>query len=316
MRYVCDSIGYGTDDLDHDALDELALLWDQRGDWYDNAIVNQTTVRSTLEAALRAGHSDMTIDGGRIRAVRDQARSVYEHMYTPQNMTGPLRRQATAYNPDDYDGVDVEYIDGISWQPLVVQCRLPGDIGVRVDKLKLEGVTDRTRAWRIGMRQRRIHAYRRKSFTFSTEWDALNSRYLSYCALADDIPGYGQSSILTGWAAEQGGTLLHVSEPIQWTEGAQHVVALRRPNGTLAGPYMAAPVGERSLRIAEQLDFAPIADGTSAVEPTHLLQGTSTRWSYPVLVTSITPSGSGAEVAAVNYDDRIYADDDNAPPGA
>ena len=69
-------------------------------------------------------------------------------------------------------------------------------------------------------------------------------------------------------------------------------------------------------RIAVALDFAPIEDGSSAIEPTHLLHGTSTRWSYPVLVTSITPSGSGAEVAAVNYDDRIYADDDNTPPGS
>jgi len=32
-----------------------------------------------------------------------------------------------------------------------------------------------------------------------------------------------------------------------------------------------------------------------------------------VLVTDISPSGDTVDVTAVNYDARIYADDDNSP---
>ena len=254
----------------------------------------------------------MTIDNGQIRPVRDQPRSVYEHLYTPQNMTGALRRQVVAYNPDDYDGVDVEYTDATSWQQEVVECRLPGDIGARVQKLKLEGVTDRTRAWRIGMRQRRELAYRRKNYTFQTEWDALNSRYLSYCALADDIPGYGQSSLLLAVETDLSGTVLRTSEPLALVDGAAHVVALRRPDGTLSGPHAVVDAGDHWVRIAGSLDFEPItAEGPE--EPTHVLHGTLERWSYPVLITSITPAGDRVDVTAANYDSRVYLDDDNAP---
>ena len=311
VRYVCTSIGYAADDLNEAELTALAAIWDSRGDWFDFAFVTQTTVKDALATALRVGFSELTVDAGKIRPVRDQARTTFEHLYTPQNMTGGLRRQFTAADPDDYDGVDVEYTDGETWEQETVECRLPGDVGTRVEKVKLEGVTDRTRAWRIGMRQRRLQVYRRKSYSWDTEWDALNSRYLSFCAVSDDVPGYGQSALLVSFANVSGGVELQSTEPLKWEIGASHVVALRRPDGTLFGPQAATRVNDYRVRIAVPLDFVPVTGG--AVEATHLLFGTVTNWSYPVLITEISPSGDTVEVSAVNYDARIYADDDNTP---
>jgi hypothetical protein len=60
------------------------------------------------------------------------------------------------------------------------------------------------------------------------------------------------------------------------------------------------------------LDFEP--DTSWSIEPPHLLFGPLNRWSYPVLITSISPSGdSGASVQAVNYDARVYQYDDSQP---
>lgn len=313
VRYVCTSIGYAPTDINEDELTALAAVWDARGDWYDHAIVDQTTVKEALATALRAGFAELTVDRGQIRPVRDQPRTDFEHLYTPQNMTGPLRRQFSAHDPDDHDGVNVEYIDAETWEEEVVECRLPGDAGVRAEKISIEGVTDRTRAWRIGMRARRAHLYRRKRYSFATELDALNSRYLSYCALVDDIPGYGQSALLVDWMpASEGGTL-RVSEPLAWESGESHVVALRRPDGTMAGPFAATQgADEFEAVIADNLDFEPVTGG--AIEPTHIAFGKLTTWSYPALITSIEPSGDEVDVAAVNYDPRIYDDDDNSPP--
>lgn len=314
VRYVCESIGYQATDINEDELGVLEALWSSRADWYDHAIVDVMTVKEALATALRAGFSELTIDRGQIRPVRDQVRSEFEHLYTPQNMTGPLLRQFSAHDPDDYDGVDVEYIDAETWEEEVVECRLPGDVGVRVQKLKIEGVTDRTRAWRIGMRARRAHLYRRKRYSFGTELDALNSRYMSYCALLDDVPGYGQSALLVDWIpSTEGGGVLRVSEPLTWTSGASHVIALRRPDGTLAGPYAATQgADEFEVDISDDLDFSPVMGG--AIEPTHIAFGTLTTWSYPVLITDIEPSVETVDVSAVNYDPRIYEDDDSSPP--
>ncbi|SFY16034.1 host specificity factor TipJ family phage tail protein [Azotobacter vinelandii] len=309
VAYVAKSIGYTDDDIDFDELDRLDAIWSERGDNFDAVVDSSGTVKEWLNDAFAAGFAELTIDRGRIRPARDEPRSAFEHMYTPQNMTEGPSRQFAAIQPDDYDGVDVEYTSSVSWQKETVECRLPGDIGQRVEKLKLEGVTDETRAWRIGMRRRMEQLYRRWTYSWGTELDALNSRYLSYCAVGDDVPGYGQSALLMSVETVSGGYLLEPSEPLTWGDGS-HVVALRRPDGTLSGPYTATRIDDYRLAVPE-LDFTP--DTSWQIEPPHLLFGPLNRWSYPVLITSISPSGDGASVEAVNYDPRIYEYDDAFP---
>lgn len=312
IKYIAESVGYAEADIDMDELTRLDAIWRGRGDYYDDVFDGSSTVKTAIASALQAGFSELTVDRGLIRPVRDEPRTTFEQMYTPQNMTGPMSREFSALTPDDFDGVDVEYTDGVTWQVETVECRLPGDLGTRVEKVRVLGVTSRTRAWRIGMRARRVQKYRRKSFKFSTEMDAFNSRYLSYCALADDVPGYAQSSILEAYAASGGGFILVSSEAFDWSAGGGHVVSIRRKEGTLSGPYTATRIDDYRLSIPS-LDFVP--DTSWTVEPPHLLFGTLARSNYPVLITDISPSGQyGASVNAVNYDARVYADDDGAAP--
>jgi hypothetical protein len=309
--HVARSIGYTDEDIDLLEFDRLAPVWAARGDHFDLEVAEQSTVIDELNKALMAGFSEVTIDRGQIRPVRDEPRSVFEHMYTPQSMTGDLVRKFVSVKPDDYDGVEVEYLDEETWQKEVVICKFSTDAGLRLEKLSIEGVTNRDRAWRIGMRQRRKRRYQRYSYSWGTELSALNSKYLSYCAAADDIPGYGQSAILVGMTQGNGLVLLESSEPLQWEDGENHVVGLRRPDGTLSGPWAATRVDETRLTVAS-LDFEP--DLSWDIEPPHLLFGTTTRWCYPVLIQSIAPDDYTADVEAVNYDVRVYADDDNFAP--
>lgn len=310
VRYVCKNVGYSDADIDLAELDRLGDIWDARGDFYDFPHDGSITVKDSINAALGAGFAEITIDRGKIRPARDEPRTVYEHLYTPQNMAEGLQRQFKAPNPDDFNGVDVEYVDPDTWNVETVECRLPGDTGTRVEKIRANGVTDRDRAWRIGMRQRRSHKYRRWVYTWGTELDALNSRYLSFVATADDVPGYGQSAIMT---AISGGNLVTSSEPFDWTAAGQHVVAVRRPDGSLSGPYVATRVTDSKFTISPVLDFTPDLSGT--IEPPHLLFGLSTRWNFPTLVTEIAPNGAeSVGVTGVNYDARVYADDDGMAP--
>lgn len=311
VSHVARSIGYTDDDLDLAELDRLDAIWRARGDKFDLEVSGQETVLEALNTALMAGFAELTIDRGLIRPVRDEPRSVFEHMYTPQSMIGNLVRKFTTLRPDDYDGVDVEYIDEDTWQKETIKCRLPGDLGLKTEKITLKGVISRDRAWRIGMRQRRRYKYQRHGYSFSTELAAMNSRYKSYCAASDDIPGYGQSSILVDFQIGNGLTLLESSEPLPWEEGASHVVGLRRPDGTLSGPWPATRVDETRLTVPA-LDFVP--ELSWELEPPHMQFGTTTRWCYPILIESITPEDFTADVEAVNYDARVYADDDNFAP--
>ena len=314
MAHVARSLGYADTDLDFTELDRLNEIWVARGDRFDMSYDSATTAKQVLTDALRVGFADMTLERGKLSAARDEPRSVFQQMYTPQNMTVALERDFIAHKPDDFDGVDVEYVDSRTWQVETIECRLPGDEGRKVEKLTLEGVTNATRAWRIGMRQRRGHKYRRKTFTWGTELDGLNSPYMAYCAVSDDVPGYGQSALLMGTTTGNGLVLLETSEPFDWSQEGRHVVALRKPNGDLSGPWPATRIDDFRLTVPA-LDFTP--DTSWQIEPPHLLFGISTRWCYRVLITDIDPRGSSSvTLSAVNYDERIYASDNAFPPVA
>ena len=92
-----------------------------------------------------------------------------------------------------------------------------------------------------------------------------------------------------------------------------NVVAVRRPNGTMWGPFTATRVDDYTLSVAATIDFAPVFDGS--IEPPHVMFGGVERFAYPVLLTSIKPNGmASTDMQAVGYDARVYADDDNSPP--
>lgn len=312
LAYIAKNVKYDDSHLALDELDRLDVLWKARGDRFDMQYVDSSTAKDVLNTVLGAGFAELTIDRGQILPIRDEPRITFEHMYTPQNMLDYLQREVQMPGPDDYDGVEVTYLDGDSWTEEVIRCTLPGDSYARVEKIRADGVTDRNRAYRIGMRRRSIQRYRRDKYSWETELAALNSRYFSYCMVADDVPGYGQSALLLGYGPSGGSIELESSEPLDWSAAGAHMVAIRKPDGTVSGPYTATRVDDFRMTVAA-LDFTP--DVSWEIEPPTLLFGPALRYHYPVLVSDISPNGIyKCSVEAVGYDGRVYLFDDATAP--
>lgn len=317
VGHVARDVGYSdTQDIDVAELQRLeSTYWTPRGDVYDKIIDSADTVKGSMIEALNAGFAELSIDRGVLVPVREGPRGeVFDHVYNPQVMTDDLELSFNGPDlPDEYDGVDVEYYDHRTRQNEVVPCRLAGDAGTRISKLKLEGVTERNRAWRWGMRERRKLQYRRKTFTFNTELDALNSGYGDYVALGVSVLGYGQSAEVSSYSVlGDGSRLIGSTEPLDWSVPGTYKVVLRRKDGTASGPYIATFVSEFQFTIPS-LDFVP--DMTGETEPPIIQFGHEARWCHPALITSVKPRGTKAcAVEAEIYDPRVYADDDNVAP--
>lgn len=312
-RYIAQTIGYTDADLDMEEFRRLDAIWKARGDTLDH-VFDLTTVKEALQLAFAAGMGEFTVTDGKIRPVREGVRTTFEQAYSAHNMTGPLRRTFRSLGlPEDFDGVEVEYTDESTWTKQVVRCGLPGDNFFKVEKISIAGVTSRTRAWRIGMRRRRQLRYRLWSYSFNTELDALNSEYKSYVPLFDDIPGYGQSAILVGIVPNgDGRARMRVNEELKWEDGANHIVGYRSTDGKFVGSF-AAERGTDNYEIIAALP-QPWPAVTLKMEPPHVYFGVAERFCFPALIEEINPRGNEAvSVTAVNYDARIYADDDNAP---
>lgn len=311
-RYITGSIGYSDLNLDADELQRLDAIWKARGETLDH-VYDLTTAQDALKLAFRAGFSELTVSHGLIRPVRDDLRTQFEQSYSPLNMTKPLRESVSPRKPMDPDGVEVEYIDAETWTSMTVKCLLPGDQGSKLEKLKLDGVTDRTRAWRIGMRRRREQAYRNREYSFGTEMDAFNSEYLSYVPLFDDEPGNAQMGLLTDIGPVSGGALLRISEPLRWVASAPHSVGYRTLEGKFVGPFVAAP-GPDDFSIIADIP-QPWPEVSLKQELPHIYFGLTADWIKPALITNIQVRGTDVtDVTAANYDVRVYADDNNNPP--
>lgn len=309
FRHIVSSVGYSDAQIDMAELKRLHDIWAARGETFDD-VIDLTTVRSALQVCLGAGMADLTLADGLLTPVREGVRTTYDGPpFSAQNVTSDITRTFATRRPDDNDGVQVEYNDASeNFAPKTVGCKLPGSLGVKLQKIKLSGVTSRARAWRIGMRQAREMVYRRWAYTFSTELDGLVARYNDYVPLIPDIPDFGQSAIVV----DVQDRVITSSEALAWQDGRNHVIAWRNPNGSLSGPFAATRIDDNALQVGGS---APMPSPTLAMEPPHMYFGTLEEWAFPAIIKSVKPQGEhSVEIQAVNYDARIFDDDDNSPP--
>jgi len=97
-------------------------------------------------------------------------------------------------------------------------------------------------------------------------------------------------------------------------DGKTHVVAYRDQDGNTVGPFTAAEgPDEYTILVVIPEPYPPVLPYNQ--EDTHVYFGTTDRWHFPALITEISPSGPlSVSVSAVNYDARVYTDDDNNAP--
>lgn len=309
---VVDGLGIPRAAVDVEQLQMLeSSFWTPRGETFDYSFGKQSTVRDVLRMIFGAGMSHLTLSAGLISAIREGVQPP-KGMLTPGEMTEELEVGFKMPTADDFSGVDVEYLSAATWAIETVECRLPGVDAVKVETYKLDGVTDRDRAWRIGMRRLRKHQAQRLTFQCSTEMDAWVYEYLDHVVLADDIPGTTQSASIVDIRWAGGEAILNVDEPLDWAVAAPRVM-IRRHDGSATGLVEPRQIGEYTLAVpASLIDFDIVTD--LSIEPARLLFGDSTRVGYPALIEEISPSGDGAHtLTAVEYSDDYYADDNNVP---
>jgi len=311
--------GYTNEDLDLPEWHAFHDLCVARGDTYDETLDSTITVKDMVNNALACGFGELVTFRGLLRPVRDSVRAAFDvtygpktQTYSPQNMTKMLKISGAMPSINDFDGVDVEFFSRTTWAWETVECRWPGDLGTKVEKIKMPGVSDRTRAWRVGMRRRGHQKFRTDIYTWETEMDGSNSGYLSFAAVADDAPKRCQSAILLDFVVTEPSTFLMSSEPLDFSAGGEHLIGVRKLDGTLSGPWVATQIDQYQVRVAA-LDFTPEVDGP--LEPPHILFGPAARWAYPTLITSSDPGTNGnVAMKGMPYDARVYTYDDQFPP--
>lgn len=311
--YVLKAVGYTDADLDLAEWDRLDEFWRARGDTYDKIHNSASTVLQIIEDCLAVGFAEITVKNGLISLVRDEPQLFYKSLYTVDAMAlgNELDIRFDAVRLDDYDGVDVEYMDGVKWQVATVKCRFVGEPAAkRVLKVKVDGITDKTKAYQFGMRRLRDLRYRRKTFSWGTHMDALNSNFGDYVQVAGDTPGYSQSTVMEAYDAAS--RTVTATEALNWADFTPpYFMSIRTHDGKCFGPLRVTPVGEYGAQLELPLNFTPILDNPNSIMRPLILLGVG----YSVQITDIKPNGTdAATVEAKIYAPEVYLDDDSPVP--
>lgn len=310
-RYICESAGLKVPELDVETVEYLqSHHYTPRSETFDYSFTKQVTVKDALQMVLGSGMSTLVLDDGLISAVREGVQTP-KGMITPHDQASELKISFTAPGPDVYSGVDVKYIDPVTFTEEIVECRLPGLTALKVETYTLDGVKSRTRAWRIGMRRLMKYRLQRLTANTKTEMDALAYRYLDLIIMSNDIPGDQNISCLVEAIDISGGTaIVTVSEPLDWTFPSPRCY-IRRQDGSLTSLLIPAEIDDYRLSLpAEYIDW----ETNWSIEPPRLLFCSSTSVGYPMLIESIEPDETRrCSVKGLNYTPDLYQFDDSQP---
>ena len=288
--------------IDLQALYDLDKVWSSRGDTFNAVFDSKLTVYEALSRTAKVGRAVAFIQGGIVRFVRDEPKTIPVALFGPRNIVkNSLSIQYLMPSEDTADSVTVEYFSEKTWKTSEVTGSFEESSSNKTATVELFGCTNKEQALREATYMALANRYRRRIVTFSTELEGLIPSYGDLIAITHDMAQWGQG----GEILKQEGSKLTLSEPVTFKDGQEHYLALRKKDGSLAGPYKVS-AGELATEvILETLPEIPILTDTDR-ERTHFAFGIAGKWSVLARVTGIRPRGNTVEITAVIEDNRVH----------
>ncbi|CAA7616790.1 Phage-related protein [Candidatus Terasakiella magnetica] len=298
--------------IDLKTLAALDAVWAARGDSFDAVFDSSMTVWEALTRIARCGRAVPIQQGGIVRIIRDAPQTMPVAMFGPRNIVkGSFKIKYVMPGDDTADAVSVEYFSSRTWKPDETTAKLADSAGDNPAKVNLFGCTAKDHAQREGLYIAANNRYRRRVVTFRTELEGMIPTYGDLVAITHDMPRWGQGGEVIDWRAESAkppwiGAVLVLSEPLTWTEGASHYLALRRRDGSLAGPFRVEPVADAPtmVRLVEPLTVTPYTGGSE--ERTYFSFGPGQAWAQTARILAIRPRAEQVEITAVAEDARVH----------
>ena len=288
--------------IDLSALHELNKTWKNRGDTFNAVFDSKLTVYEAMSRCAKVGRAVPFIQGGIVRFVRDEPKTVPVAMFGPRNIVkNSLSIQYIMPSEDTADSVCVEYFSERTWKTSEVTGCFDEASADKTATVELFGCTNREQALREATYMALANRYRRRIVTFTTELEGMIPCYGDLIAITHDMAKWGQG----GEILVQDGLKLTLSEPVSFPKGQTHYLALRKKDGSLSGPYAVnASDYDNEVLLVETPDIE-ILTGTD-VERTHFAFGTADKWRVWARVTGSRPRSTKVEITAVIEDNRVH----------
>ncbi|WP_177341925.1 host specificity factor TipJ family phage tail protein [Klebsiella variicola] len=320
FRHVANSLGFNANQLDTSAINALETAWwTPRGEYFDyEASSDSASAKDIFDKITEAGMSYFLLSDGLLSAGREGIKT-WTGIITPQDTVEEMQTSFRAPSDDDYDGVDVTYINPVTWAEEIVQCRTTDNpVPRKVESYSLGIVMSADRAYRIGMRRLMKYLHQRRTFECTTELLGWCYQFGDHIILSDDIPtGKTRSCLIDAMMYDSQEITLHVTEPLDWSYTNPRCWIQFQDSGAsrLLTP---SRIDDYTLTVPYNEDLHP-EDWTMDdpdVELPRLLFCDSEKGARHGIVQEIVPSDDcTCQVTAPEYKEIFYAYDDATYPG-
>jgi hypothetical protein len=323
--------GLPTTFMDTDELLYLANLADAKGITFDWTFDTANTIWPAIQTCLQVARSKPIIPHGIFSAVMDLPATQAKIGFNSTNIaTDSFVSTTNLSDFGEHDGIEVEYINPLTWKKETVMCLLDLDQGLNPQTIRLSGCTDRNHAYRFGLYTRATQIYQPDNIEITTGIEAGTASYGTVAAIQHDLlpVDYDISShnsgILkhTSLSNALGNTRITLPKVPFWERDDMdnlltHRIALRDRSGTVRGPYVCTPVPDlpKIIQLAVALDLEEFEVDQYSEPPRFWFGATGKEMIWHKII-KIEPAGKdSAKITLVPYSDEIYQHDDAiAPP--
>lgn len=277
-------------------------------DYCDIVIDNRVSAWDAMMNIAQCGRALPVLQGGLLRIIRDTQQTLPTAMFCGRNITkNSFKINYLMPTEQTADAVIVEWMDKNTLLPKETLATLPGSTSDNPARVKMLGISNQAQAFREAVTLASINRYRRKQISFQTELEGHIPSVGDLIAISHPMPKWGVSGeiLATNWLS------LSLSEPVEFTNGVDHFIALRRADGSVSGPYLCHPhssglANEIELDISVDVDFnINVADNK---ERTYFSFGKAGEVYFKALVLPpIRPRGGNiVEINCVNESELVH----------
>lgn len=229
-------------------------------------------------------------------------------LFTHRSKTGQETWTRSFNSRDSYDSVEFSYIDPKTNIKEVI--RIPDTLGAKVNKVDSKGVRNYQQAYWLAHRIRQKDALRRITVDFTATEEGI------YALPGEAIGVVKGSRVATydGYILAQQGLTLTLSQEVEFVDGDQHFIQLKRRDGSVESVRVEPSTVNARTVVMLSAPAEEIYTGNSATKTEFSFGNEGRHMAQMIVPATVVPSNDRTvKITGYNYDSGYYQFDGVAP---